>query len=187
MPKDSLRLIYIYLWTDIHTLLLTIPPYYISNWNSWSSYIKPVNHWPILSYLFCSPLILRVSTPLTISNTFSACLFDFRVGRTNLGTFGAALTSCCPGHYGSSLQLLGPTSDSSSAAQSSSLSFGLSKSSFQFSQSSVSKMVSGALSWSLSTGWRLILQNWWTFTIWVGPPGRFFADKAGGKCDLSDN
>jgi len=71
--------------------------------------------------------------------------------------------------------------------QSSSVAFGLSKSSFQFSLSSVSEMLSGALSSSLSTGWMLILQIRRTFIIWVRPPGRSFADKAGGKGDLSDS
>jgi len=68
------------------------------------------------------------------------------------------------------------------------LSFGLSLSPFQLSQSSVSEMLSGVLSSSLSTGWQLILQIWRTFKIWVHPPGRSFADKGGGgKGDLSDN
>jgi len=48
-------------------------------------------------------------------------------------------------------------------------------------------MLSGALSPSLSTGWWLILRIRWTFNIWVRPPGRSFADKGGGKGDLSDN
>jgi len=48
-------------------------------------------------------------------------------------------------------------------------------------------MLSGARSLSLSTGWRLILQIRRTFKIWVLTPGRSFADKAGGKGDLSDN
>jgi len=187
MPKDSLRLLYIYLRTDIHELRLTIRPGYISNWNSRSSYINLVNHWRILSYFFFRPLFLRVSTALTTRSIFSGCLFDFRVGRTNPGTYGAALTSCCSGDSGSSMPLLGCISDSSSAAQSSSLSFGLYKSPFQFSQSSVSKMFAGALSWSLSTGWRLILRIRWTFKIWVRPAWRSFADKADGKGDLSDN
>ena len=48
-------------------------------------------------------------------------------------------------------------------------------------------MFSGALSSSRSTG------SWWilwigrTFNIWVYPPGRSFADNAGGKGDFSDN
>jgi len=168
-------------------LLLTIRPYYISNWHSRSSYIQLVNQWHIQSYFFFPPLFLRVSTALTITNTFSACLFDFRVSRTNAGTFGAALTFCCSGHSESSMPLFFSISDLSSAAQSSSLSFGLSKSPFQLSQSAVSEMLSGALSGSLSTGWWLILQIRRTFKIWVLPPGRSFADKAGGKGDLSDN
>jgi len=187
MPKDSLRLLYIYLWTDIHKLLLTIREWYISNWHSRSSYINLVNYWRILSYFFFPPLFLRVSAALTVLKTFSACVFDFRVSRTTPGTFGTALTSCCPGHSGSSMQLFCSISESSSAAQSSSLSFGLSKLPFQCSQSSVSEMFSGALSSSLSTGWRLILRIRRTFKIWVRPPRSSFADKAGGKGDLSDN
>jgi len=187
MPKDSLRLLYIYLWTDIHTLLLTIHPSYIPNWNSRSSYIKLVNHWRILSYFFFPPLFLRVSIPLTVTNTCSAFHFDFRVGQTNRGTFGAAHTSCGSGHSGSSMPVFGSISDSSSAAQSSSLLFGFTKSPLLFSQSSLSEMRSGALSLLLSTGWRLIHRIWRTFTICVYPPGMFSVDKAGGKGDLSDN
>ena len=77
--------------------------------------------------------------------------------------------------------------NSSSATQSSSQLFRLSKSPFQFSQSSVSEMHPGALSSSLSTGWQLILRIWRTFKIWVLPPERSFADEADGKGDLSDN
>jgi len=146
-----------------------------------------VNHWRILSYFFFPPLFLCVSTALTVTNTFSTCLFDCHVGRTNPGTFGAALTSRSSEHSGSSMPLLCSISDSSSAAQSSSLSFGLSQSSFQFSQSLVSEMLLGVLSSSLSTGWQLILRIQRTFNIWGLPPGKSFADKAGGKGDLSDN
>jgi len=85
------------------------------------------------------------------------------------------------------MPLLCSISDSSSATQSSSLVSGLSKSPFQLSQSSVSEMLSGAQSSSPSTGWWLILRIRRTFMIWVLPPGRAFADKAGGKGDLSDN
>ena len=187
VPKDSLRLLCIYLWTNIHKRLLTIRPEYISNWNSRSSYIKLVNHWRILSYFVFPPLFLHVSTALTVTNNCSACLFDFRVGRTNPGTFGEALTSCGSGHSGSSMPLLCSISDSRSAAQSSSLSFGFSESPCQLSQLWVSEMLSGARSPSLSTGWRLILRIRRTFKIWVLPPGRSFADKAVGKGDLSDN
>jgi len=141
----------------------------MSNWNSRSSYIKLENHWRILSYFFFPPLFLRFSAALTVIKSFSACLFDFRVDRTNLGTFGVALTSCCSGHSGSSMQLLCSISDSSSAAQSCSLSYGLSMSPFQFSKSSVSEMLSGAQCSSLSTGRRLILRIRRTFKIWVRP------------------
>jgi len=48
-------------------------------------------------------------------------------------------------------------------------------------------MVSGAQSSSLSTGWWLILWIQRTINLWVHPPGRSFADKGGGKEDLSDN
>jgi len=141
----------------------------------------------ILFYFFFTPLFLLVSIGLTVINTFSACLFDFHVGRINLGTFGAALTFCCTGHSGSSMQLSCSISDSTSAAQSSSRSFALSKSPFQWCQSSVSEMLSGVQISSVLTGWWLILRIRRTFKIWVRPPGRFFADKGGGKGDLSDN
>jgi len=39
----------------------------------------------------------------------------------------------------------------------------------------------------VSSGWQLIFRIWWTIKIWVLPPGRSFADKAGGKGILSDN
>jgi len=149
--------------------------------------MKLVNHWRSLSYFFFPPLFLHVSTALTVTKTFSACLFDFSVGRTNPGTVGAALTSCCSGDSGSWMQLLCTIPDSSSAAQSSSVSFGLSKWPFQFSQSSVSEMLSGVLSSSLSTGWLFIVQSRRIFKIWVLTPGRSFADQAGGKGDLSDS
>ena len=146
-----------------------------------------MKHWCILSYIFFTPIFLLVSIALTVTNTFSACLIDFRVGRINPETFGAALTSDCSGHSESSMLLSYCTSDSTSATQSSSLSFGLSKSPFQLSQSLVSGMLSGALSSSLLTGWQLILRIRWRFNIWVRSPGRSFADKACGKGDLSVN
>ena len=137
--------------------------------------------------MYFPPLFLHLSTAFTVTNSFSASLFDFRVGRTNRCTFGAALTSCCSVHSGSWMQLLFTISDSSSAMQFFVLSIGFSMSPFQLSQSSVSWMLSGVLSSSLSTGWRLILRIQQTFKIWVRPPGRSFADKAGGKGDLFDN
>jgi hypothetical protein len=149
--------------------------------------MKLVNHWQILSYFFFPPLFLRVSTALSINNTFAAGLFDFPVDLTNPGTVGTAPTSCCSRHCKSSMTLLCCISDSSSSAQSASLSFGLSKSASQLSQSLVSEILSGALSSSLSTGWRLILRSPLILKISVLLPGRSFADTAGGKGDLSDN
>jgi len=140
-----------------------------------------VKHWRILSYFFFTPLFLLVSIALTVTNTISACLFVFRVGRINPETFGATLTSRRSGHSGSLMLLSCSISDSMSAAQSSSLSFGLLKSPFQLSQSSVSEMLSGAVSSSLSTGWRLILRIWRTFKIWVCSPGRSLQTKVVAK------
>jgi len=124
---------------------------------------------------------------LTVINTLSACLFDFRVRRINPGTFGTVFTSRCSGHSRSSMLLPCCISDSTSATHSSSLTFEVSKCRFYSSQSSVSEMRSGALSLSVWTGWRVILRIWWRFNIGVCPPGRSFADKGGGKADLSDN
>jgi len=78
-------------------------------------------------------------------------------------------------------------SDSTSVAQSSSVSFGLSKLPFKSSQSSMSERLSGALSSSHSTGWRLIVWIRWTFNLRVRSPGRSLADKAGGHDALSDS
>ena len=85
----------------------------------------------ILSYFFFTPLFLLVSVVLTVTKVLSACRFDFRVGRINPGIIGTALTSHCCGHTGFSMQLPYSMSYSTSAAQSSSLTFGLSKSPFQ--------------------------------------------------------
>jgi len=148
---------------------------------------EAVKHCCIPSYFLFTPLFLLISIALTVINTISACLFDFRDGRSNLGTFGVAVTSRCSGNSGSSMLLSCSISDSTSAAQSSSLLFGVSKCPLQFSQSSVSEMRSDALSTSLSMEWRLILRIRWTLNIWVCPPGRSFADKGGGKGDLTDN
>jgi len=48
-------------------------------------------------------------------------------------------------------------------------------------------MLSGALSSSLSAGWRLSRFIQRTFNIWVCPPRRSFADKAGCRGDHADN
>jgi len=148
-----------------------------------------MKYWRILSYIFFTPVFFFVLIALTVINSVPGCLFDFHVGRINSGTFGAVLTSRCSGHSWSLMLFSCSISDSTSAAQSSSLSFGSSKSPFWFSQSSVSEMLWGELSSSLSTGWQLILRIWRTFNHWVRPPGRTFAEKCGGKenlpCDVN--
>jgi len=163
-------------------------PWYISNWNSrWSFIKKHVKHWRILSYRLFTPSFLLILIALTVTNTFSVYLFDFRVGWFNLGSFGAALISRCSRHSGSLMRFSCSTSDSTSAAQLSSLLCWFLKSPFQLSQYLVSKMLSGAQYSSHSTGWRLNLLIQQTFNNWVLPTGRSFADKAGGKGDLSVN
>ena len=146
-----------------------------------------MKHWHILSFLFFTPCFLLISIALTVTNSFSAFLFDFQVGRINPWTFGAVLTSQCNGHSVSSMPLPYSISDSKSALQLSSVSFGLSKSLFLSSQSSVYEMHSSAPSPWLSTGWQLVLRLRLTCNIWVRPPGRSFAHKAGAKGDRSDN
>jgi len=146
-----------------------------------------VKQCPILYFFFYAPIFLLVPIALTVITTLSTCLFDFHVGRINRGIFGVVLTSRWSGRSGSSMLLSCCILDSISAAQSSSLPFWWSMSPFQLSQSSVSEMLSGALSLSRSTGWRLILPILRAFNTWVRSPGRSFADKGGGKGDLSDN
>ena len=146
-----------------------------------------MTHWRILSYVLSTPLFRLVSIALTVTNTVSACPFDFPVGQINTGTFGLALTSCWSGHSGSWMLLSSSIWDSTSATQSSLLSFGLSRSQLQFSQSSVSEILSGALSSPLLTRWRLILRIWWRFINLVCSPGRSFADKAGCEGDISQS
>jgi len=158
-------------------------------WNSRSSNIKNLlkTNCPSLCCFFLFPRILLVSVALTVTNPFSVLFIDLPIGRINPGISGAAHTSRCSGHSGSSKQFSSSTSDSLSASQSSSLSFELSKSPFQLSQLSVWETLSGALSSSLSAGWRSILRIRQTFNIWVRPPANCFADTAGGNGDLSDN
>jgi len=48
-------------------------------------------------------------------------------------------------------------------------------------------MISGEPFLSLSAGWRSNHLIWWTFNIWVGPPGRSFRETAGSTGDFSDN
>ena len=143
--------------------------------------------WRMLSYFFLIPLFLLVSIILIVINAFSAFVFDRRIGPINLGTFSATLTFRCCGVSEYSLPLSSSITDLLSASQSSSLSFGWSKSPFQWSQFSVSEMLSGERSSSLSAGWRSIRLIRRTFNTSVRPPGRFLAEKAGGPDDLSDN
>jgi len=145
-----------------------------------------MKHWSILLYIVWIPLLLLVSIGLTVTKTILASLFDFRGGRIDSGTFGAALTSGCSGHYSSFMTEYCSIADWLSATQSSSLSFGCSNSPLQSSYFFVSEMIPHVLPSSLLTGWQLILQIQQTFNIWVRPPGKFVADKAGGKEDLSD-
>jgi hypothetical protein len=64
---------------------------------------------------------------------------------------------------------------------------GLSKSPIQWSECSVSTMLPGAQSSLLSAGWQSTWMTWRTSSTWVCPPGRSFADKAGGTGAHSDN
>jgi hypothetical protein len=68
-----------------------------------------------------------------------------------------------------------------------SLSFELSKASFQLSQFLVSEMLSGELSSSLMAGWCSIGLIWQTFNIRVCPGGKSDTDRSGGPGDLSDD
>jgi len=124
---------------------------------------------------------------LSVLSISSACHFDFGVGRINPGTFASAHTSCCSGQSGSLMLLSCCIPASMSATQSSSLSVGLSKSPFRLSQSAVSEMLWGELSWLLSTGWQLLLRIHQTLNNWVRPPWRSLAGKGGDKGDLSDS
>jgi len=144
-------------------------------------------YWHILCYMFWFPLFLLVSNVVTVTNIVSTSLFDLRVDHINPGTFGVACTSRCSRLSGPWMPLCHSMADWTSAAQSSALSFRLSKAPFRFSQCSVSEKLSSALSSSLSTGWRLIRLIPRTCNIWIRRPWRSFADKAGGIGDLSDN
>jgi len=144
-------------------------------------------HWLILSYILLIPLLLLVSNVLTVINTFSFVFFDLYVAKINPATFGVVVTVRCSGVSVTSMAFPSYMSDALDASQLSSLSFGLSNSAFQSCESSVTKMLCGELSSSLSAGWRSIHFIRWNFNTWGCPPGRFFADNAGGRGHLSDN
>jgi len=169
--------------------LLNILPKYLSRWNSQANKIKNLVkiHWHIRSYFSLFPLFLLVSIVMTVINTCSVFVIDLWVGRINLGTLGATLWSCCSVVSGSLIPLTSTISDAMFASQSSSLSFVFSKSPFQSSQFSVSEMLPGALYSVLPVGWQLLLLIRHTSNTSVRPPRRSFADKAGGRGDLSDN
>jgi len=182
-----LLLLYICLSTNIHKLRLTICPWYISNRISRSSYIKKlVKHWPILPYFFFTAIFLLISIPLAVIFHLSTCFLDFCVGPINPGTIGTAFLSHYCGHLWSSMSVSCSISHVTSAAQLSSLSFGLSKSWFQLRKFSVSEILCSAQSSSPLSGWRLILLIWQTFNISFCSAGMSFPGKVGGKDDLSD-
>jgi len=141
----------------------------------------------ILSNIILIPLFSLISYALTVTNTFSACLTALHVGQINPGTFVAVLTSRHSLLPGSWMPLSCSISNSTSAAQSALLSFGLSKSLLRFSKFWMSEMVSGVLSSSFSIRWPSVHLICWTSNIWVRPPGRSCADTGGGKGDRSDN
>jgi len=141
----------------------------------------------MLSYFFWFPLFHLVSIALTATINFSAFFFYLHDGQMNLGTFGVAQTPHCSGVSGSSMPLSRSTSDSSSASQLSSLTFQLSMSSFQLSQFAVLEMLLSALYSYLSARKRSIFLIHHAFNIWVSLTKRSFADKAGGRGDLSYN
>jgi len=117
----------------------------------------------------------------------SACFIILWIGQINSRIFGAALTTQCSRLSNALIPVSSSTSDSLSGSQSSLFSFGYSQSPFQLCQFSVLDMLSGAPSSSLLVGCRSILLIRQILITIVYPPGRLFADKAGGKGDLSDN
>jgi len=143
------------------------------------------NHSPILSYIFLFPWFLLVSIAPTITINLSARFCGLWDGRINSGKFGVTHISCCTAVSGSSMPLSCSKSDLLSTSQSSLLTFGLTKSQRQLSQFSVLEMLSGLLSSSLYTRCQSNFLIRHTFNIWVRPPRRFFADKAGGRGDHS--
>jgi len=122
-----------------------------------------------------------------VINNFSAIFFEIHVGQINLGTLGVAIRSPCSSLSRSSMPLSSSIWDKLSASLLSSLAFGLAQSTFQSRHVSESEMLWGVLSSTISAGWRSILLILRPFKTWVHSTGRCFADKAGGKDDLSDN
>jgi len=150
--NDSFCTLYCYLSTNIQMPLLSVVPWYASKWDSRSSNIKylETTYSPILSNIFWVPILLLVSITVTVINLISASSTIFHIQRINSGTFVAALKSWCVGLCWSLMPLFRSTSVSSSASQSFSLTFGLSKYPVQLRQLSVSEMIPGPLPSSLS-------------------------------------
>jgi len=125
--------LYYSLRINIYIGLLIILPKYFSMWNSRPSNIsiQVKHHWPMLSCFFWFPLFLLISIGLTVTINISAFFFNLGDSRINPGTFGVAHPSCCGGVSGSLMTLSCSKSDSSSASQSGSLTFGLLKSLLQ--------------------------------------------------------
>jgi hypothetical protein len=189
MLNDAYCLLQVCLLTNILLRLVDILPWHFSTYNSWSNYIMNlvIIHGRILSYYLLMALFILVSIILTVSNTYSTFFPHCHIRRKGLGTFIAALTLRTTGVSQSSLPLSSSVCHSLSASQLSSLSFGLCKSPFQLCQFWVSEMLSGEQSCTLSAGWRSIRLIQQTFNYWVCPPGRSFADNAGGTADFADN
>jgi len=143
-------------------------------------------YWCILSYHCVISLFLVVSNEFTVTNGFLSSVFDFSIGWINLDMFGVAVTFHCSALSGWSVALCSSMYDSMSAGQLSLLSYGVSKLPFQFRQFSCSQMLSGALYLSFPTEWQSILLIQRIFNTSVCPTERSFADKVGGKGDLSN-
>ena len=144
-------------------------------------------HWHILSDFCLIPKFIFVSIELTITNIFPCFCIDCHGSWINPRTFGAGLSFHFSGVSGSSILLAGSVSDSVFVSQLTSLSLGLSKTQLQSSQVSVTEMLWGVPTSSLSAGCWLILLIRWTVYTWVHPPGRVLEDNTGGTGDLFDN
>ena len=141
----------------------------------------------ILSCVVLICLFLIISIALTIRNLILACVFNFCVCQIKLGMFGVAVASRCSGFSWFSMPLSSSISDSTSTLQLSLLSFGLSKSPFQFSQFSVCEMLPDTLFSLLSTWWQSIRSIQHTLNGPICSAGRSFEHQSGGKGDHSDN
>jgi hypothetical protein len=117
---------------------------------------------PCVVYSSVFPLYWWYSTP------FQPCCWPPYWPNTP-GLGGEAYITQFTGFSGFWMPLSWAISDFLSASHSTSLQLGLSKSQFQLSQLSVSKMHSGSPSLLLSTGWWSIVLNQGTFITWVRP------------------